>query len=330
MGAAAQAQVVQQVPHTGLVVSIDTTDGFNLHPGEKGEIGRRAALQAERLAYGQDVVADGPTLKSATVDNGTVRVTFDTHDGPLKVHGSKLLGFSLAGADGQYRFADATVAGDDSVVVGSPDVPDPRTVRYGWAAVPTGNLYNAAGLPAGPFRTDDQPPSVPVEIEPVIPGRQVTTDRYSATIDGYGSLTSMGVDGQQFISNDVGGLGTANFTAMFGPRHLQHRTDLSAGQVRYTDNDLSLTYAFSPLQVAISIQNHGKGKVTYRLPLAHTVQVTPSGAGEAELTLKRGTATVKLLGADKFTKDAQGGGTIDATVDGGTTKTLTFEATRPG
>ena len=28
------------------------------------------------------------------------------------------------------------------------------TVRYGWANVPEGNLFNRAGLPASPFRSD--------------------------------------------------------------------------------------------------------------------------------------------------------------------------------
>lgn len=41
-----------------------------------------------------------------------------------------------------------------SVVVSSDKVAKPVAVRYGWAMVPDGNLFNREGLPAAPFRTD--------------------------------------------------------------------------------------------------------------------------------------------------------------------------------
>jgi len=40
------------------------------------------------------------------------------------------------------------------VVVSSNEVKAPVAVRYGWANNPPCFLYNAADLPAAPFRTD--------------------------------------------------------------------------------------------------------------------------------------------------------------------------------
>jgi sialate O-acetylesterase len=64
-------------------------------------------------------------------------------------------GFAIAGADQKFVWADATVEGE-TVVVSSGQVPEPVAVRYAWADNPEGcNLFDAAGLPMAPFRTDD-------------------------------------------------------------------------------------------------------------------------------------------------------------------------------
>jgi sialate O-acetylesterase len=65
----------------------------------------------------------------------------------------KLVGFALAGADGQWSASEATIEGD-TVVVSSPSVPQPAAVAYGWGDSPSVNLYNKENLPAAPFRTD--------------------------------------------------------------------------------------------------------------------------------------------------------------------------------
>jgi sialate O-acetylesterase len=60
-------------------------------------------------------------------------------------------GFAVAGADGKFVWATATIEGD-TVVVSSPAVAHPTKVRYAWADNPSVNLTNGTGLPAGPFR----------------------------------------------------------------------------------------------------------------------------------------------------------------------------------
>jgi len=148
-----------ELPNTGLVVTIDLGDSQhheNLHPKNKQDVGLRTAQLAEKMAYGIDVVASGPTFKTDTVANDSIRVQFDNSDGLKTKDGGPLTGFEIAGQDKKYISATATIDGD-SVVLHSDALQNPQTVRYDWADYPDGNLYNGANLPAGPFRTDDFP-----------------------------------------------------------------------------------------------------------------------------------------------------------------------------
>jgi sialate O-acetylesterase len=70
--------------------------------------------------------------------------------------GGALKGFSIAGADRKFHWADARIDGE-TILVSSPDVTQPAAVRYAWADSPECNLFNKEGLPASPFRTDDWP-----------------------------------------------------------------------------------------------------------------------------------------------------------------------------
>ncbi|HEY3333344.1 MAG TPA: sialate O-acetylesterase [Capsulimonadaceae bacterium] len=141
------------MPGTGLAVTIDIGDEVDIHPRNKQDVGRRLAYSALNGTYGvADVVPSGPRFREATVNDATIRVAFDFAHG-LTVQGETLRGFAIAGDDGVYHWADAEIAGD-TVIVSSPAVPSPTTVRYAWADNPICNLYNAAGLPAVPFRTD--------------------------------------------------------------------------------------------------------------------------------------------------------------------------------
>ncbi len=87
-----------------------------------------------------------------------VVISFAHTDGGLVAQGGgPLKGFAIAGADGKWVWGDAVIEGD-KVAVSSPEVKQPVAVRYAWAINPVGaNLANGAGLPATPFRTDDQP-----------------------------------------------------------------------------------------------------------------------------------------------------------------------------
>ncbi len=172
------------LPHTGMAVLIDTADG-DLHPLNKKDPGERLARLALADVYGKKDVASGPIFDAITVEGAKIRVKFKNQDGKLaakdlpdtwvrRYHspdpasaetapltlpspGSAVQGFAICGADHQWQWAQAAIehgAGGDSVVVWSDAVTAPVAVRYAWADNPTCNLYNGAGLPAAPFRSD--------------------------------------------------------------------------------------------------------------------------------------------------------------------------------
>jgi len=166
-------------PNTGLVVLVDAGEADDVHPRNKEIVGSRLARLALARTYGRDLVAAGPTFRSMAVEGDRIRLTFSDLGGGLVARpvpatyqprstvdrslplvrnspGSELEGFTICGADRKWFWAQARIDGA-AVVVSSPSVPAPVAVRYAWAMNPTCNLYNAAGLPASPFRTDDFP-----------------------------------------------------------------------------------------------------------------------------------------------------------------------------
>ena len=151
-----QAVAASSVPNACLAVTIDTGDADNIHPKDKAPVGERLARCALAKQYGKDVVYSGPTLSSVERLADSVRLHFSNTAGGLVVKGAKLEEFSIAGEDRKWYWADAKVEGD-TVVVSSPSVPKPIEVRYAWQSNPAATLFNGAGLPAGPFRTDNWP-----------------------------------------------------------------------------------------------------------------------------------------------------------------------------
>ncbi|MDP9050061.1 MAG: sialate O-acetylesterase [Acidobacteriota bacterium] len=149
-----QAKVLS-LPNTGMAVTVDVGDPANVHPKNKEPVGYRLELLALAKAYGdKSMEFSGPMYASSKVDGSAMRVMF-THAAGLMAKDPPLKWFQIAGADQNFVDADAKIEGD-SVVVSSAAVPNPVAVRYAWDNYPsTANLYNASGLPAAPFRTDN-------------------------------------------------------------------------------------------------------------------------------------------------------------------------------
>lgn len=146
-----------RLPKTGMVVVTDIVDDlFDIHPRDKKDVGERLARWALNRDYGHpEIVVSGPLFKSAEFTGGKAVVSFDNPGGGLVSRDGKPLSwFTLAGKDGRFWPATAAVEGDH-VVVTSPKVPEPLTVRFGWDEAAQPNLANAAGLPAVPFRSDN-------------------------------------------------------------------------------------------------------------------------------------------------------------------------------
>jgi sialate O-acetylesterase len=140
--------------NTGMAVTIDIGEAANIHPLNKQEVGRRLALAAQAISYGESSEYSGPLFRQATVEGSAIRVWFDHTTGGLKSPGGAVRGFEVAGADGKFVEASARIDGA-TVVVSAPPVTAPRQVRYAWKDVPDCNLFNGENLPASPFRSGE-------------------------------------------------------------------------------------------------------------------------------------------------------------------------------
>ena len=138
------------VAKTGMAVTIDIGEARNIHPLNKQDVGKRLALAARAIAYGENVEYSGPLFRTAAPEGSAIRLYFD-HATSLQFRGGEAKGFQVAGADRKFVPAAAAIDGT-AVVVSSPAVPRPAYVKYAWADVPECNLYNGDGLPASPFR----------------------------------------------------------------------------------------------------------------------------------------------------------------------------------
>jgi len=140
------------VPNTGMAVTIDIGENNDIHPHNKQEVGRRLALIARAKTYGEKIVYSGPVFRSQKIDGNKIELNFT--NGALTAKGDTLKGFTVAGVDKQFHPANAVIQGN-TITITSTDVANPVAVRYAWANNPVCNLYNSAGLPASPFKTDD-------------------------------------------------------------------------------------------------------------------------------------------------------------------------------
>jgi sialate O-acetylesterase len=179
----AQRVTTETTPNTAMAVTTDVGDAVDIHPKRKQPVGIRLATAARALAYGEPIEYSGPTLDGMTIAGNRAILTFKHLGGGLVAKDGALKGFTIAGADGKFTEAKATIEGD-TIVVSSDAVAAPVAIRYGWDKVPDVNLYNKADLPASPFQTEKV-----FELEPgfelLIGGKDLTGWRYdNGAFDG--------------------------------------------------------------------------------------------------------------------------------------------------
>lgn len=153
----AQLLTMQNVKNTGMAVCIDIGDAVSIHPTNKRDVGYRLAVNALKIAYGKDIVCQGPVYKNVLFSDDLAYVEFTDIGSGLHCNDKYgyLKGFAIAGDDKIFYWAQARVE-NDKIIVFSTKVKKPVAVRYAWADNPDdANLYNKEGFPATPFRTDD-------------------------------------------------------------------------------------------------------------------------------------------------------------------------------
>ncbi|QOJ01616.1 MAG: DUF1080 domain-containing protein [Phycisphaeraceae bacterium] len=142
------------LPSTGMVVTMDVGNPLDIHPANKREVGRRLGLLALSEVYGSGgFTAKSPTLGSMSLGGGRAVVRFDDAPGGLISRGGPPRHFQLAGDDGVFHGAEATIEGS-TVVLSAAAVPAPVHARYAWCDACETNLFSREGLPVAPFRTD--------------------------------------------------------------------------------------------------------------------------------------------------------------------------------
>jgi hypothetical protein len=322
-----QARAVAATAHTSLAVTINTNDGWNLHPQGKHEIARRLALLARQDVYREKVVGHGPVFKSARVEGSKMVITFDTDGDHLTSGSGPVEGFALAGQDGEYYAAEAVIDGD-AVIVTSAEVSAPVTVRYAWAGVPNSTLTNSTRIPAAPFRTDQEPISKghgEAQREPV--GYTFKGKDYQIAVSNEGAITSFIVRNQQLLSNAADQWGGARVSK----RALSNLSLINSHRLVCSNNETSLTLDFEDEGMTWTVQNkHTKENAVFDIALA-------DGAAESEVedarVVKRKSATVVFSGIGNVTKyndvAADNDQVLQTTVPPDTTQTIKVEIASP-
>jgi sialate O-acetylesterase len=160
------------LPNTGMAVTMDIGNVRDIHPKNKPAVGQRLALLALANTYGKEhVYSTGPVINRIQKEGSRFRLYFDNAD-TLISQGGKPVCFTISGHDGRFRAANAIVEGK-TVAVSCDSIPDPVNVRYAFADADSVNLFNRAGLPAAPFRSD----SIPLLV------RNVTAELFIDSLD---------------------------------------------------------------------------------------------------------------------------------------------------
>lgn len=149
---AAQSRL-QQIPGTAMVVATDLGEWNDIHPLNKKDVGKRLALQAQHLVYGdRTAIYSGPVFRNIKAEGNKLVITFRNTGSGLMAKGNvKLQHFAIAGRNMKYVWAKAEIR-DGKVRVWSDEINHPFAVRYAWGDNPEkANLYNKEGLPTAPF-----------------------------------------------------------------------------------------------------------------------------------------------------------------------------------
>ena len=151
-----QQQLVasQNISKAGLVSILDTGEWNDIHPQDKKTAGHRAALQMQSLAYGENIISEGPSPVSAKIKKDKAFIYFSKQTG--KLNRNKVLKTISVKVGSKYQWAEAKVVDDYTISVALPEKLNETTIRYCWDDYPEPSIYNVEGLPAPQFQITTQ------------------------------------------------------------------------------------------------------------------------------------------------------------------------------
>ncbi len=147
-----QLKACQADENAYLIATCDGGDPDDIHPKAKRYLCERIAKSILSTVYGKDYLPEGPTFASREIEGSNYIITVNNGEG-LTFTGDAIVGFMLAGEDGKYFDATATIE-NGKIVVTSAQVANPVNVKYGFSKCPFLNVYNKDGFLMSPFRTD--------------------------------------------------------------------------------------------------------------------------------------------------------------------------------
>lgn len=285
----AQEKIAHNVPNAYLSVTIDTSDGFDLHPKAKEEIGRRLALIARRqLLDEMDVVDAAPSPSSIRILNNHVIVEFP-EGGGVHYNGGVPSGFMLSEGSGTFHPAHVeSVTG--GLRVHTDAVPQPKYLRYAWEGNPPVTLYANGGLPVAPFRTDSFSPGG-IEIQKLPAPWRVQTSVYTATVSGDGRLVSFkfGLEELFDLANEA--VPGAGFSSVWGPVRLLHHRRVSNERLLCEMETGAVEFDFESMGLRLRITNRQAESASFQVPFRKGLSIKDgTEAGHWEVA----TSTVPL------------------------------------
>jgi sialate O-acetylesterase len=148
----AQSEALR-LKNTGMVITLDISTIMNIHPPYKMEVGERLANLALVNDYSMKIPISGPVYKSMVCKGNCIIIQFENVESGLTSKTTLIPEFEIAGKNRKYVKAIAKIMGNE-VIVFSPEVMEPKSVRYCWRNGATGTLFNREGLPALQFSTE--------------------------------------------------------------------------------------------------------------------------------------------------------------------------------
>ncbi|MGV8814533.1 MAG: GDSL-type esterase/lipase family protein [Gelidibacter sp.] len=144
-----------ELPNTGMAVSYDVGDQTDVHPRKKWVVGKRLSNIALHKDYNLDIAFSGPLLDFVNVNDNTIEVHFKHGEGLKTTDNEAVKDVFIAGSDKNFVPAKSKIV-NNTLVVWSPEIENPRYIKYGYTSYSDGNLINESGLPASTFSNNNE------------------------------------------------------------------------------------------------------------------------------------------------------------------------------